>query len=257
MLLRETNDHFLLIQQHDHAQVSGVMAEHWNPAYFTGQEWRDKVILAIYHHDRGWINLDENPFWDDKAKKPYSFVELPQNPKLAHYKLGIEEVEVMDPYAGLLCSLHYYSFIDPAISTGSQRFIDFEKARQQRLKKELQIFSPVQEEVLNYYLQLLKFCDNLSLYVCLIQPGATNTDNISWFKNGIPSSSFFSFTNGKNIQATWLSENQIQVTPFPFIQELTITIPYKKLIKSDISQQGLLSAFRTAPIQYQEIHLIS
>jgi hypothetical protein len=58
MIVRETETSFIYLHQHDHAQISGELATQWRAAYFTRPERRAEVELAVYQHDRGWINLD-------------------------------------------------------------------------------------------------------------------------------------------------------------------------------------------------------
>ena len=49
--------------------------------------------------------------FNPETGRPYNFFEYPAEPRLSVYRRGIDAVEASDPYAGLLCSLHYESFV--------------------------------------------------------------------------------------------------------------------------------------------------
>src|SRR5699024_12726047 len=83
----------------------------WHDSLFLNNSHVNSIMNAIRHHDRGWIHFDKEPFLNDVTHEPYDFTQFPLLPKLALYKNGINEVEDLNPYAGLLCSLHYSSFL--------------------------------------------------------------------------------------------------------------------------------------------------
>jgi len=246
MLVRKAPDSFFLVNQHDHAQVSGQMAQYWHPAYFSGDEKKESVLTAIYQHDRAWINLDAAPFWNDRDHIPYSFTDYPIALKVVHYEAGINQVQETDQYAALLNSLHYTTFPDLAASEFGQQFLETEAHRQATIKENLDLNTPEAAAELRFHLQLLKFCDSLSIYLCLNEPGVKKEEEHPWYRAGIPNSDQFAFTNGEKIQAAWLSATQIQVSPFPFITEFTVTVPYKNLTAVAIAQDGLTLAFQEA-----------
>nr|AYQ72090.1 DUF3891 family protein [Cohnella candidum] len=111
MIIREIQDSFVMVTQHDHALLSGEIAKHFTDPYFVDGAYRADVELAIREHDRGWIRLDDAPIWNDRDAKPFSFMDYPLLPKLTHYRLGIDEVQAQSEYAALLCSMHYCSFM--------------------------------------------------------------------------------------------------------------------------------------------------
>src|SRR5690606_13416907 len=121
--------------QHDHAYLSGVISR-WFPESMFGHDRIQEVVLAIEQHDRGWIRLDETPIWNDRHGVPFSFMDYPLPPKLLSYRQGIDEVEEMNMYAGLLCSLHYSSFnhIKNSSLKYCVEFREYETDRQSRMK---------------------------------------------------------------------------------------------------------------------------
>jgi hypothetical protein len=257
MILRETPPSFVLINQHDHARVAGVMAAHWHPDNFAGPERREDVLFAVQEHDCGWIPLDQNGGgWDAATHRPYAFIDFPLTPKLRQYSQGIEEVAESNGYAALLCSLHYTGFPDLETTPEGQAFKHREQQRQQQLKASLQLHTPLQKQHLQFHLQLLKFCDGLSIYLCINKPGVTKAQEHPWYREGIPYSTF-PFTQGRNIQASWRNSQTVQVQPFPFTQPFTVTIPYRQVSKAQIEAMGGPQALLQAPYQDYQVQLVS
>jgi hypothetical protein len=256
MILRETPVSFVLINQHDHARVAGQMAAHWRPEYFAGPERWAEVVLAVAEHDCGWIGLDQNGGWDATSQRPYSFLDFPLEPKLAHYTQGIDEVAQTNAYAALLCSLHYTTFPDLQTTPQGQAFRQREQQRQQQIKAALQLATPRQEQELHFHLQLLKFCDGLSIYLCINKPGVTKAQEHPWYRDGIPHSNAFAFCPDKNIQVWWRNGQTVQVRPFPFTQAFAVSIPYRQVAKERIQVMGGQQALLQAPYQEYPVHLV-
>ncbi|MDR7075594.1 hypothetical protein J2Y03_000582 [Neobacillus niacini] len=199
MIIREREDSFILITQHDHAKISGEIAQHWEDEYFKGEERKEEAVLAISEHDRGWIEADSAPLWNSHQQKTYTFMDYPLESKIACYKKGIDEVEKMSKYASLLCSAHYASFLQYEENPIAQKFMEDESTRRLRLLKQCGILGNMaKEKLFHHHLSILKWCDNLSLYICLNEPGAKKENEYSFFRNGI--SPTFSFANDKPIQ---------------------------------------------------------
>jgi hypothetical protein len=253
MIVRETPTSFICLAQHDHAQISGLLAEHWQLPYFEGPERHTEVLLAIREHDRAWIPLDAAPIWNEQARAPHSFLDYPTAPKVQHYRQGIEEVEQLAPYAGLLCSLHYTSFPDLARSEAGQQFLAAETQRQHRLKQELQLTAPAPAATLDFHKRLLRFADNLSLYLCLNEPGSSKAQEHPWYQEGIPFSENFGFTNQQKIRANWPTPHEVHVQPSPFAEAFPVTLRYRELPKTQLAAAGLGQCFAEAPVEELEV----
>lgn len=249
MIIRETSASFFYLQQHHHAQVAGVLAEQWQERYFEGIVWRPEVVLAIHQHDRGWIPLDAAPRWNQQTHAPHSFLDFPAELKIQHYQQGITEVEHMAPYAGLLCSLHYTGFPDLAKTARGRAFLAAEEQRQQQLQQHLDLAASASQHNLDFHVQLLKFADRLSLYLCLNEPGTDKAHEHPWYRDGIPFSDYFAFSQNQLVQAQWLSEDAVRVEPFPFDEEFTVRLCYKELPKEQLATVGLAACFAEAPLQ--------
>lgn len=251
MIIRERQDDIVMISQDDHARISGLFASAWKDSLFFGTAKRDSVQLAITEHDRGWIPVDNTPFLNDKINVPYSFMDFPDEPKLVFYKNGIDEVEAMDNYASMLCSHHYSRFAEGDTSEEAQEFIQGEKARQLRVKVKIKDFD---EPLFQFHYDLLKFCDSLSLYLCLNEPGTQKEDEHYFYKKGFPVPSTFSFFEGDKMDIRWGDKQTIFMSRFPFEQPLSVEIKQRVLSRSAIAEKGLLEAYCGTPIE--SVHVV-
>lgn len=251
MIVRERANDIVMITQHDHARISGKLASYWKDDLFKGQPERASVELAINEHDRAWISVDSKPFWNDKSKLPYSFTDLPNEPKLVLYKHGLDEVEEMNAYAGLLCSQHYTHFTKGDSSKASARFVENEEIRQNRIRRVVN----VDEASFPFHFDLLKFCDNLSLYMCLNEPGTSKDNEHYFFENGLPVPSTFSFFRGNKLDIRFWDSQTITMSEFPFNETLVIQLPQKVVNKEQISKEGIIAAYEQAPVETIEIKI--
>ncbi|HEY9576467.1 MAG TPA: DUF3891 family protein [Pseudobacillus sp.] len=253
MIVRERKNDFVLIEQDNHAQVSGSIMAYWRASLFYGPEFRRSVEYAISQHDCGWKPFDKQPFWNDKKQAPYTFIDFPQLSKIALYKQGIDEVEENDRYAALLCSLHYASFLSYEVSDEAKKFIAQEKQRRDRLIRSLGISD---QSLLHFHYGLLQLGDNLSLYICLNEPGVTKEKEHPFFRDGIPVSPALSEIKRDRIQLHWKNKQTITLETFPFNSEITVTIKQKILSKDDIASKGFLESYQKAPFHNVVVHLI-
>ncbi|WP_077324184.1 DUF3891 family protein [Virgibacillus siamensis] len=248
MIIREHTNEFIMIEQDDHAHLSGKFLQNWKDNLFNGKQMRESVEKAVHHHDLGWKMLDKQPFWNDAKLAPYTFVDFPLLPKTVFYKHGIEEVIKMDLYAGLLCSRHYTNFLLGDDSQEARQFVRDEQNRQRDIKKSLSFF---ETELYDLHYGYLQFCDSLSLYVCLNEPGITKANEHPFFQEGIPIAYLQKLFGKETVQANWTDNNTIKINPFPFAKPFMITIKYKCIAKGTIAEQGLLNSYQgTIPKTY-------
>ncbi len=251
MIIRESENEFIMIKQHDHAFLSGEIATQVKKNVFKSDDYIDEVIKAAYEHDRGWIALDETPLWNDKENIPYSFQDYPLELKLAFYKKGLDELERVSPYAALLCSFHFSSFFPSPSDTSSIQFVKEELKRQTSIQKQIDL----EPNLLNQHFRWLQFCDDLSLYICLNEPGVKKKNEHPWFVNGFRNTEVFS-SSKKPIVAEWLSDKTINVQSFPFESEFTVNLTYKSISKNDIDEDGINNAFDKSPWLEEEITFV-
>ena len=209
MIVRAREDGFLLIRQHEHGQISGQFARHWK----TDTLPERATLFAITSHDVGWEELDDEVKLNPETNAPYSFVDYPLEPKLRAYKHGLDQVEVQEPYAAYLCSLHYSSFVRDSKEPAAVDFKNRESNRRKRLEERMP------EEWLQnseYNFRLLQLCDDFSLFVCLNEPGE---NTFPWYGNG------FEF-RGEKLMPVWRDEHTLNIDPNPFSEPFDLTIPY-------------------------------
>lgn len=250
MIVRETKEYYVMTTQHDHAKVSGEISRWFLENLFIGSNIKE-VVLAIEQHDRGWIRLDYTPIWNDRNGLPFSFMDYPLLPKLLSYKLGLDEVESMNKYAGLLCSLHYTSFNHIKRSTLQDclEFLQYENERQKKIKMLLGISD---ESLILRHFKLLQLCDEISLYMCMNEPGATKENEHLWYKNG-----FETVLDERRIQAQWINETNIIINPILFKNDFNIVMKSKRVPKELVKQIGISNAYQNTSWSEQQINICS
>ena len=198
----------MLIEQHHHGLASGEFARHWA----DGIRPREAVLYAIANHDVAWHEPDREVRWNDEAKRPHSFVDYPVGPKLRAYAEGIDLIESQNPYAAYLCSMHYGSFMQDAPEEVA--FAESEAGRRRRIEANL---SDEEMESLDYNFRLLQLCDDLSLFVCLNEPGVNDHP---WYRDG------FGFM-GTRLAPVWEDERTLRLEPNPFSEPFAVRIPFQ------------------------------
>lgn len=192
MIRRRRRDQFLLITQHDHALLSGELARRVGNAAFAPPSPFDSVVTAIAQHDCGWPDQDAHPA-RNAENLPAHVLESDPDVALAAWLASVEKVATLDPYAGLLVSLHVMALAahavnirpDPIPDTDRHRVFKFNRfihaqiEHQEQLRQGLgmRIDQPLrnglaepgrapEEDLLLANFRLLQFLDRLSLILC-------------------------------------------------------------------------------------------
>lgn len=249
MIVRETDSCFVMTTQHDHAVFAGEIANGFKESLFIDDALSKEVVLAVEQHDRGWIRLDDTPIWNDRTRAPFSFMDYPLLPKLVLYRLGLDEVEEMSAYAALLCSLHYSSFklLRQSTVTDSVEFIRYETERQKRIR--VHIHHPNESIILRHF-KLLQLCDEISLFVCMNEPGVAKEHGHPWYREG-----FETTLNDQKIIARWTGETEINIDPFLFKHEMNVAIQSKHVPKDLIRQKGIDAAYKETRWTKQQVSI--
>ncbi|MCI0182407.1 MAG: DUF3891 family protein [Acidibacillus sp.] len=240
MIVYEREHDFVMVDQHHHALLSGQLAQYWREDLFNGESHREDVIYAIAQHDRAWITLDEIPLWNDRSKAPFSFIDFPSPLKLLHYQRGVDEVEGQNKYAALLCSCHYSSFFYEPMSSDEREYKQLESNRQNRLFSEIKFIS---DDECSQHLRMLKFLDNLSIYICINEPGISKKEEFKWYTDGFNGSEQLPTAAGNKIIAYWLNDHSIGLTMSPFKEHTRVSVPTKIVTKKSIHQYGVAKAY--------------
>jgi hypothetical protein len=249
MIIRETKDSFIMIRQHDHAFLSGETIKHLKPSLLKSDSFFNDALYAAYQHDRSWIGLDETPIWNDREKIPFTFSDYPLLPKLAFYKIGVDEIERVNTYASLLCSLHFCSFFSQSEKKDCLVFLTGEARRQMKLKES---FPDLDEELLQQHFHILQFSDNLSLYLCLNEPGVGKEDEHPWFRSGFKNTEIF-HPDHQPLTARWMNENEVTLDPYPFDKDFHVSLQYKMVSKSLIEEVGIAEAYTESDMEEKKI----
>ncbi len=253
MIIREHNNTYIMIEQTHHAHISGELAKQWRDDLFKGNAMRESVIYAIANHDLGWNGLDQTPFWNDLKNAPYDFRTFPMIPKFVFYKDGIDAVEAVDLYAGLLCSRHYMQLnLRNKHIEAASLFIEGEQKRQESIIEKLSGFNT---ELYDFHYTLLAILDNFSLYLCLNEPGTTKREEHVFFKDGIVIPRFQDFLGMNKLDVSWKDADAVEVAPFPFKDTFKLNLEQRVVSKKEITEKGVIASYLAAPIERVEIDI--
>lgn len=253
MIIRTKSEELIVIRQHDHGFLAGEFAKYFKTNVFEDKAYLKECINAIYEHDRGWIGLDKTPIWNDAKNVPYTFMDCPSSLRFVFYTLGLDEIENLNPYGAVLCSKHFISF---PLNQEDQEMVEFYKQELNRQKKFLKTLTKTQYAMFDKHYKLLKFCDELSLYACMNEPGVTKKEEIDLFKGGFEGTEIFNTITNKPLIAEWIDKEKIRITPFPFESEFKTHVRYKSIKKNTIEKMGIVKADEKAEFQRQELHFI-
>lgn len=236
MIVREREKHFVMIEQHHHAQLAGKLFLQLHDEFLPSKQWREDIFYAIFEHDCGWIHFDDVPFWNDGKNIPYDFNEFPIGPKIVLYEYGINQVEKSSPYAALLCSKHYVSFLRERTDETSKQFVERELLRQKQIQEKLNLHL----KLIEMHYQYVKLFDDLSLYICLNEPGTSKEDEHFFFKNGITLPPKF----GENkLQLFWENKSDVMINKNLFKGDVTLFVKQKVIDKDTIAKLGIKKAY--------------
>lgn len=241
MLVQVRRDGMRLVRQHDHALMAGALARGWGAAGPKGRPRPFRLVLATALHDLAWRELDAEPRFDAERGRPYGFDEHPLEPKLAAYRTGLNRTEEISPYAALLGSLHYASFLGAGEASG---FLSFEEERRERLLAELArppleearvpapgggeagAPGPALERRVERDLAWLKFFDGLSIRLCLTAPGGLEDELPPWLE---PDRPLEPPEGGEPLRLAWEGPGTATLRPWPLAVPVRLEVPVREL----------------------------
>jgi Protein of unknown function (DUF3891) len=107
MLITRRGDRLKLFTHPDHGRLAGQLGERWGNERFATPVPHQALVQAATHHDDGWHELDDQPAYNEEARRPAHFLELPLSVTIGPYGRGVDSVYARDPYAGALVSMHW------------------------------------------------------------------------------------------------------------------------------------------------------
>ncbi len=172
-----------LVRQPDHARLAGQIVEQFTIAGMPAVD--DDVVHAISLHDEGWAEFDSGrarlqatPAGYSASNialnpdgKPLSFLEIKAGDFLRAWCGSIETSESVAPIAGLMVSGHFRRIGRFGLSTGTYSDDDTQRirefiAREEEREPRLSCLQGRSEREVEYWTDMLQFCDLLSLYLC-------------------------------------------------------------------------------------------
>jgi len=224
-----------VIEQTDHARMSGQLAEAFGNDSFTAPVPHDLLTYVVAHHDEGWESVDALREQSPTTGLPHHLTQTPLPYLVKTSKASPDFNEAYHAFCGLLSSMHTYGlfngrygmsdfiFIDKIAPDNKQAVTDMlnaELARQARLKEQLSSKAEsapwVEEAALMNNYKLLQFFDTLSLYFHMTHA------------EGRSESKFLHVPDGKGIDHTLEikpeSDDAYALAPFPFKGEVTVSV---------------------------------
>lgn len=266
MIVQPRSDRLRLVRQHDHALAAGELAHAWRP---DSGPLPFRLVAAVGLHDVAWRELDDRPRLDPETGRPHAFDTYPLGPKLRAYAAGIDEMEAVDPWIGLLGSLHYASFLDGG---AARRFLASERERRERLRAKLrgrraggagagegeaaprggggaeEGGAPAGtggggrgagvEGRLRRHLRWLKFFDGLSLRLCLAPPAVADDALPAWIDRDAPATP----PAGQELTPRWSGEGRVDLGPAALAGPVTLEVPFRDLPRLGYDDADALEA---------------
>ncbi|GAA4395594.1 DUF3891 family protein [Tsukamurella soli] len=107
MIISRYDGMLLVVLQPDHGVQTGIIARQWGSDDVPElSQHRHATHLAATHHDDGWAVWERHPTLDEATGQPVQFYDVRPREHLAAYRAGIERAAQIDPWAGLLVSMH-------------------------------------------------------------------------------------------------------------------------------------------------------
>lgn len=262
MLIAASADHYRIIGQTEHANQVGRLADHWGNDTFDVPAPRVPVTIAAYTHDNGWWEWDLVP--DVSEGEPVDLLEVARPDWTAFYDRGIDNAIEIDPYAGLLVSMHGAGVRRqrygtqptlPSFADEYGTFITDQEQRQRDLVAELrgserygghvdeatvQLLRRLHEDghiedrsvTLWQHYKLLQAWDRLSLYWCLDE--TVTAETIAPVPTG----------PGTDVELTLtpVDEATVQVDPYPFeTSPLSVPVRARRIPRRPYDDQADLA----------------
>ncbi|TVQ67745.1 MAG: DUF3891 family protein [Balneolaceae bacterium] len=196
MVIREQNNHWLLITQPAHAWISGQIAENWGGDGFARPPPWKELCFAAARHDDGWTGRDIQPEWNAGTRLPYDFKNIPIDDHMTIWKQSAAIVEHSSRFAALLVSrhimglfsMHDFSREPESIRLKADHFKKQQHALQKRLIADLEYDgfckSFIHDNNLEQHRRLLSAFDYLSLFLILGESDAAVLDDIPAHQGG-------------------------------------------------------------------------
>ena len=163
-----------LVTQADHAILAGDLAANISSPLFPKLD--PHVVRAIALHDGGWAQFDSDGYADTIKGRPRSFLEMAPLEFLSAWRDSIYIAENASPQGGIVVSGHFSRLAETRLQAASdapddtQRLQSFIANEGERRKRLATIDGCSREDIEILIIDVLQFCDLLSLYLCCGAP---------------------------------------------------------------------------------------
>ena len=117
MIRREVKDGWILISQHDHAELSAEIMKHWGNNELARPD--NEVLFAIEEHDNGWKEWDTSPKINSVSQYPMNFLELSSSDQSEIWRRCFRRHSAKHPYASALIALHFGKLNEKSLNKSS------------------------------------------------------------------------------------------------------------------------------------------
>jgi hypothetical protein len=234
MLIQRRGKRLWLINQHDHALLSGRLAHDWLGVGGQSEPLRHELVLATTLHDDPWRAADATPLYDASNGGVHDFIGYPTEERVKFYSSGLDRLEQVHPFTALLVSKHYTTFSG---TVGLEPLQSLEAKRRLRLRAQLGR-GDTHSSQLETDLAWLKLFDVLSLFVCLGPPSLRTRELPRWLDPDQIGRS----PAGDRFTLEWAGADQVVVKPFPLREELRLKVPVRTLDRSSFPNADSLAA---------------
>lgn len=132
MILTRTDHGLLVVRQPEHGHQTGLFAGSWGNENIPPIEARrESILLASTHHDDGWSTWELHPTLDPDTEQPFQFHSLTPFEHIPLYRAGITRAAAIDPFAGILVSMHGVGLYNDRY--GTFRLVDQDLNTEERL----------------------------------------------------------------------------------------------------------------------------
>ncbi len=231
---------WMLIDQVEHARLSGALAEHWGVHNFFPLEPRDFVLAAIYRHDDGWAHYDRPPGLDPHSGHPLSFTELDVKAAQTIWARSIQQVADLGPLAQYMVAGHFVALRrdgDRADTREGVRFVCEYEARCHQWLRQWHEIDPQTNTTgrARRALGQLQLFDALSLWFCCAQRRAPST---------------FVTPEGVELELRPRDAHTVEVVPWPFVVDrLDIQARGRQIPARFYTDQASLAAAAAVPAE--------
>lgn len=177
MIRHRLGDEFVLITQHDHAQLSGRLATHVGNALFAPPTPYQETVDGIALHDTGWPLHDERPTLNPQGH-PLHVLESPMSVAIPVWSESVRRASAHNEYSGLLVSLHVLALSALAQSRDQAMH---ERFRDQRDLFELNKFQHRQIEIQQDLRRALGLRTDIPLHLGRATPGSGVREDLLLF----------------------------------------------------------------------------